>query len=170
MKLLKSKLNLLVIAILVTGFVGFSALASSPTSAVNDGATKACEGLSELGVECDSGSGTAQEVASGPIRTVVGLLSFAVGVACVLMIIYGAFRIVTSGGNSDSVKSGRTTIIYALVGLVLVLLANVIVSFTYQQAKDIESGGDSSSGTVVPQTNGTSGPGASGNGLDAFDD
>lgn len=137
MKIFKSKLSLAVLAIFVVGVLSLAGL-SKPSFAANDGAAKACEGLQELGVDCDSGTGTAQEVASGPIKTVVGILSFVVGVACVVMIIYGAFRIVTSGGNSDTVKSGRSTIIYALVGLILVLLANVIVSLTYRQAKDIE--------------------------------
>jgi uncharacterized membrane protein YuzA (DUF378 family) len=107
--------------------------------AVNDGAEQACKGLSELGVDCDSGTGTAQDVASQPIKTITKLLSFIVGATCVVMIIYGALRFVTSGGNSDSTKSARSIIIYALVGLALALLANLIISFTFKQAKELES-------------------------------
>lgn len=163
----RAKLKVFVaISVLFAGVILFGGYGAGSAFANSDGAAKACEGLQTLGVECDSTSGSAQDVASGPIKTVVRLLSFLVGVACVLMIIYGAFRIVTSGGNSDSVKSGRTTIIYALVGLVLVLLANVIVSFTYKQAKDIESGASSSSNS----TNSTARSGGATEELEPFED
>lgn len=138
MRVFKFRLSLVLVATFALAILFFAGFSES-TFAVNDAADKACEGLSQLGVTCDSSAGSAEEVAKKPIEAVVGILSFVVGVACVLMIIYGAFRVVTSGGNSDTVKSGRSTIIYALIGLMLVLLANVIVSFTYKKAKEIES-------------------------------
>ena len=55
-------------------------------------------------------------------------LYFAV-VTAVMMIIVGGFRYITSGGASDSVSSAKNTIIYAIVGLVVVALAQFIVQF-----------------------------------------
>lgn len=63
------------------------------------------------------------------ISTTVNLLSWLVGVAAVIMIIIGGFRFVTAGGDSNQVSSARNTIIYALVGLVVVALAQAIVKF-----------------------------------------
>ncbi|MDQ5914081.1 MAG: hypothetical protein QG623_700 [Patescibacteria group bacterium] len=98
----------------------------------------ACEGVSSLGVTC-GGGGTAQDVINGPIGTFVSLISYVVGVACVVMIIYGAFRFITSGGNSDATKSARNTILYALVGLFIVLTVNILVNFVFNQANDINN-------------------------------
>lgn len=51
-----------------------------------------------------------------------------VGVLAVVFIIYGAFRIVSAAGNEEQVKTGRTIITYAIVGLIVVILSWVIVN------------------------------------------
>lgn len=107
----------------------------------------ACDGVEALGATC-GGGGDAQAVISGPIKSIIRLISFAVGVACVLMIIYGAFKFITSGGNSDSTKDARNTILYALVGLILVLTVNILISFVFDQAKELNSGGSSGTSTT----------------------
>ena len=45
------------------------------------------------------------------------------------MIIYGGMRYITSGGDSGKITSAKNTIIYALIGLVVVALAQFIVKF-----------------------------------------
>ena len=63
------------------------------------------------------------------IRTVINIFSIVVGVVAVIMIIVGGFRYITSGGDSSNVSSAKNTIIYALIGLVIVALAQFIVQF-----------------------------------------
>lgn len=45
-----------------------------------------------------------------------------------LMVLVGAFQIMTAAGNPEKVSSGRKTIIYAVVGFVIVLIASGGVS------------------------------------------
>lgn len=59
----------------------------------------------------------------------VNLFSVVVGIVAVIMIVVGGFRYITSGGDSGKVSSAKTTIIYALIGLVIVALAQFIVKF-----------------------------------------
>jgi len=59
------------------------------------------------------------------IEIVFGLL----GLLAVIMIIYGGFLFMTSAGNPEKVKKGKSTILYGLVGLIIALLAFVIVNF-----------------------------------------
>jgi hypothetical protein len=47
----------------------------------------------------------------------------------VIMIIYGGFRYITSGGDSNRVGSAKNTLIYAIIGLIIVALAQLIVHF-----------------------------------------
>ncbi|OGL30672.1 hypothetical protein A3F37_03550 [Candidatus Saccharibacteria bacterium RIFCSPHIGHO2_12_FULL_41_12] len=68
------------------------------------------------------------------INNIVNILSVIVGVAAVIMIIYGGFRYVTSGGDSGNLTTAKNTILYALVGLVVVALAQVIVKFVINKA------------------------------------
>jgi hypothetical protein len=63
------------------------------------------------------------------IQTIVNLLSAVVGVVAVIMIIVGGLRYITSGGNDTSVTGAKNTILYAIIGLIIVALAQLIVHF-----------------------------------------
>lgn len=67
------------------------------------------------------------------IATIVKDLLFALGVVAVIMIIIGAFRYVTSSGNSGAITSAKNTILYAVVGLIVALLAYAIVQYVTTQ-------------------------------------
>ena len=63
------------------------------------------------------------------IGTVISILAWIIGIVSVFMVIFGGFRFVTSGGDSNAVSSARSTIFYALIGLVVAVLAQVLVHF-----------------------------------------
>jgi hypothetical protein len=80
------------------------------------------------GASCSANDAT--EKVNRLIRTVVNLLSAVVGVVAVIMIIFGGLRYITSGGNDTSITSAKNTILYAIIGLIIVALAQVLVRFT----------------------------------------
>jgi amino acid transporter len=80
----------------------------------------------------DDGTTTANNIVSD----VVNLLSAIVGVLAVIMIIYAGFRYVTSGGREDAVKGAKNTILYAIIGLVVVALSQIIVHYVLSQTAD----------------------------------
>ena len=61
----------------------------------------------------------------------------AIGVVVLIMVIYGGFEFVTSGGDSAKSAKGRNTVFYALIGLVIVALAQVIVKFVLKKATNV---------------------------------
>lgn len=63
------------------------------------------------------------------ITTVINAFSLIVGVASVIMIIIGGLRYIISGGEAGNVTSAKNTILYAIIGLVVVALAQFIVKF-----------------------------------------
>ena len=63
------------------------------------------------------------------IVTVVNTMMFLIGALSVIMIIYGAFRYVTSAGDAKQVESAKNTILYAVIGIIVALLAVAIVNF-----------------------------------------
>lgn len=75
------------------------------------------------------------------LNNVVNVFSAIVGIIAVIMIIVGGLRYITSGGDSSRVGAAKTTIIYALVGLVVVVLAQLIVHFVINQAAGVSGGG-----------------------------
>lgn len=76
---------------------------------------------------CEQGDpeGTVNDI----ISTVINIFSVVVGVVSVIMIIIGGLKYITSGGDSGNVSGAKNTILYAIVGLVVVALAQIIVRF-----------------------------------------
>jgi hypothetical protein len=50
------------------------------------------------------------------------------------MIIVAGFRYITSGGKQESVTGAKNTILYAVIGLIIVALAQIIVRFVLNKA------------------------------------
>jgi hypothetical protein len=67
------------------------------------------------------------------IKLVINIFSLIVGVIAVIMIIIGGLKYITSGGDSGNVSGAKNTIIYAVVGLVVVALAQFIVRFVLEK-------------------------------------
>lgn len=63
------------------------------------------------------------------INTIIGI----VGLLSVVMIVYGGFLYTSSAGSPDKIKTAKSTILYAIVGLVVAILAFVIVQFVLNQ-------------------------------------
>lgn len=66
----------------------------------------------------------------GPkVAHLINIFSAIIGIAAVVIIIYAGFRYVTSAGSQEGVKAAKDAIIYAVVGLIVVALAQAIVHF-----------------------------------------
>lgn len=63
------------------------------------------------------------------VKSVINILSVVVGVIAVIMVIIGGLKYVTSNGDSNQISSAKNTIIYALIGLVVVAIAQAVVRF-----------------------------------------
>ena len=121
--------KLLVLAAILT--LALPVLVPAAVSADTDASKKAaCESIGLTGSGC--GANSSNEV-SDLLGTVVKLLSFLVGAVAVIMIVVGGFKYITSGGDANKVGSAKTTIIYALVGLIIVALAQFIVNFVIKK-------------------------------------
>lgn len=63
------------------------------------------------------------------IKTITNVLLFLLGAIAVIMIIVGGIRYVISNGEASSIKSAKDTILYAVIGLIVAILAFAIVNF-----------------------------------------
>ena len=82
---------------------------------------------------------------TGIFRTITNVLLFILGAISVIMIIIGGLRYVISGGNSTAVTAAKNTILYAIVGVIVALLAYAIVNFVLGSF----TGGTGAEGTNV---------------------
>jgi hypothetical protein len=81
------------------------------------------------------------EKINATISLVINMFSIVVGVVAVIMIIIGGFKYITSGGDSGNVTGAKNTILYAVIGLVVVALAQFIVRFVLERALSTGTGG-----------------------------
>lgn len=66
---------------------------------------------------------------TGVFKTITNVLLFIIGAISVIMLIIGGIRYVVSGGDSSAVTSAKNTILYAIVGIVVAILAYALVNF-----------------------------------------
>lgn len=94
-----------------------------------------CSGVNlEIGSGCESlDEGSGLERFNSLIKRIINLLSVVVGVVAVIMIIIGGLRYITSGGSDTSVTGAKNTILYAIIGLIIVALAQILVRFILRQ-------------------------------------
>ncbi len=103
-------------------------------AAVIDGGGKLQEGVcATTGTGSTCNDGDAEGSFKATIKKVVDVFSIVVGAIAVIMIIVGGFRYIVSGGDSGNVTSAKNTILYAIVGLVIVAFAQIIVNFVVDQ-------------------------------------
>lgn len=99
----------------------------------DDAKNDACSGAQ---LQPDSGCNAADAAkADGIIKRIVNILTTIVAIIAVFMIIVSGLRFVTSRGDSNAISSARSGIIYALVGLVIVALAQILVKFVINTSK-----------------------------------
>lgn len=123
LRILKTKLAAILVLSLV--LVGVAAPAAS---AQNKSDVCAGVGVVTGSANCGAPSGNNTTVNS-IIATVINIISFIVGVVAVVMIMIGGFKYITSSGDSSNIQSAKNTILYAIVGLVIVATAQIIVRF-----------------------------------------
>jgi type IV secretion system pilin len=67
--------------------------------------------------------------ATGIFTTISNVMLFVVGAISVIMIVIGGLRYVVSGGNTSNVTAAKNTILYAIVGLIISMLAYAAINF-----------------------------------------
>jgi uncharacterized membrane protein len=127
--------------------LGTASAQTEPTPQENINKALACGANLQFSIPeegCETGDANdAAEQVDQIVKQIINILSLVVGVVAVIMIIFGGLRYITSGGDTGNVTSAKNTILYAVVGLIVVALAQVVVRFVVDRAT---------------QTTGSSGP------------
>ncbi len=110
--------------ILTLGIIAGFGLSALPVTVGAANAFSSCDGSDS--VLCQK-----QKTDSLPtfIKTIVNTLLYVLGAVSVIMIIIGGIRYTTSMGEAKDIEGAKNTVMYAVVGLVVALLAYAIVNF-----------------------------------------
>lgn len=63
------------------------------------------------------------------IQNGLNALFMFLGAVAVLMVVIGGFRYILSHGDSRIIEQSKNTILYAIIGLIVVIMASAIVNF-----------------------------------------
>lgn len=126
----KSLQALLIVPALALGVTAAANIVSSPVANAAECTSDASGGLGG-GAGCAQGKDQQSDLfgESGIFKTITNVLLFIIGAISVIMLIIGGIRYVVSGGDSGAVTSAKNTILYAIVGIVVAILAYALVNF-----------------------------------------
>ena len=111
------------VAITIMAFLGVGSLAISQTAPA---LASGLDNVTEYTTSANDGNTTEiMPVVQVIINVVIGII----GLISVVMIIVGGIMYTTSQGQPDKVKQAKDVILYAIVGLVVALLAFAVVNF-----------------------------------------
>lgn len=112
----------------MTMFVGVATatatFTAAPVLAANTDEVK--DGVKAIGGDQD---GNRAGAFTNLLESIINLLLFIIGAIAVIMIIIGGIKYTTSNGDQAQVTSAKNTILYAIVGLVVAIMAYAIVNF-----------------------------------------
>ena len=103
---------------------------AAPALAATDPFGDACKmGGAGASSACDADGSNPLTGPNGTLTKVTRLIAYITGVAAIILMVVAGIMYVTSDGDAVKVNSAKNTLIYALVGLVIVCCAPGIVVF-----------------------------------------
>lgn len=118
------KIKKLIFASLAILSMSFVAL---PTVSAINVFDDACSGDAANTALCeDSNSG---KTVPTVVKTIVNTMLYVLGAVAVIVIIFAGVFYITSMGNATSIEKAKNTLMYAVIGLVVAILAYAIVNF-----------------------------------------
>ena len=117
--------KILTVGMLMVGLLGVFTPAVSAANGIN-----ICSNGNEDSVYCKN-KNTGETQVNGIIKTIVEVLLTAVGAISIIMIVIGGILFALSSGDTQKAAKARSTILYAVVGLIVSVFASAIVNFVF---------------------------------------
>lgn len=116
----------MVVGMMAVGVVG---LGGSPVAAVTNPLDASCKDATLAKSDVCKSRKDRLFGADSFWTRLINTLIYVVGAVAVLMIIVGGLRYVLSGGDASQTKNAKDTILYAIIGVVIAIMAYAIVNF-----------------------------------------
>lgn len=123
----------IVVILALLGVIAFPFVPVTSVSAQVDPFEEVCDTETSNSPICNTDGDNPISGNDGVILRVVEILSFVIGVAAVIMLILGGLKYITSGGDSNATASAKNTILYAVIGILVSLIAQAIIVFVIRK-------------------------------------
>jgi Type IV secretion system pilin len=112
----------------------------APATTAATGKDAVCQGVS-FATGADGAGACNTDAAAGKIPGIVNLairlFQMVIGIIAIFTVIQAGLSYITSGGDAAKTKTARERIIYAAVGLFVVVLAEIIVRFVLNRVASV---------------------------------
>lgn len=131
---MKKSIKAVLFGMLLVPFASLAISLASPVMSQPAYAASTCDpkkpSISQ-GANCAKGDDQSTDLfgKDGLFSTITNAALFLIGAVSVIMLIYGGIRYTISGGDSAAVTAAKNTILYAIVGIVVAILAYAIVNW-----------------------------------------
>lgn len=117
--------------LIITGIATAIVLSAGSAMALDITNISGNDNPAQAGAETAKANGMPSELVGvdGVFNNLTNTVLYAVGIISVIMLIYGGLRYVLSGGDASKVTAAKNTIIYAIIGLIIAILAYAIINF-----------------------------------------
>lgn len=88
-----------------------------------------CRGQARSSAVCQTDAGDPINGRNGVIRRATRIIAIVAGAAAIIVMVLGGIRYITSGGDPSQVSQAKRTIIFALVGLIVIAASQSIINF-----------------------------------------
>ncbi len=125
--MIRQLLTTAVFTLLAIVFIGVAA----PRPVAADLFKDSCSGGGASSAVCKDKAGSGSNPISGnngAIFKIVNILAVIAGFAAVVIMIVSGLKLITSGGDTQEVATARKSIVYAAIGLVVIILSRSIIS------------------------------------------
>lgn len=104
----------------------------------------------DLGLKYGAATGLGGHDVRYTVAMIINALLGLLGIVSVVTIIYAGMRLMTSGGNEEDIKAAQKTLLTAVIGLIVILMAYTITRFVMTSLFEATTGTPytSSDGTV----------------------
>jgi hypothetical protein len=116
-----------------TGAVSLVSVTSVPAFAAPPAAATDVDPKGSIQDGINGAGGSSAGSLQDGIKKVVNILLFLLGALAVVVIVIGGIRYTLSNGEQAQIKQAKDTILYAVVGLIVAILAYAIVNFVVGQ-------------------------------------
>lgn len=109
--------------------LGLVTLSLSPAVLAYDPLKEGCKADPDLAICKELDGTTGKDRVDSTVTNVINILLYVIGVISVIMIVVGGIKYSLSNGDSSAITSAKNTIMYAVIGLVVAIMAFAIVNF-----------------------------------------
>lgn len=92
---------------------------------------------------------TADQMVNSAVQWVIGM----VGIVSAIFVVYGGIQYMSASGDVSKLQKAKNTIIYALIGLAIVALAEVITAFVTSTIRDSNHSSFTNQTTIAKEVN-----------------